>query len=331
MAEDAILRVLRVPDEAAGARLDVFLAGQLRGTSRTRARAIAEKSAYSADGRRLAPSARLKGGDVVALWREPFEDDSEQPPLTTIYQDEHLLVIDKPPLVAVHPTARYHRHTVILRLAAERPGQFLALIHRLDRETSGLLLLARSLEAERAFKSMLEARSLALGEESDDGPSFEKEYLAICRGAPDDGDVELPLELDPDNPLRVKMRVAAPGTGLSARTSVEVLALRAGYALVRCGLHTGRQHQIRLHLAASGHPLVGDKLYGPDERLLARAADGQLTAEDLALLELPRHALHAHRYRLRHPLTGATLELISPLAEDLRNFWERLPTADGAR
>lgn len=318
------MRVFRVPDESAGARLDVFLAAQLRSTSRTRARAIAERSAYSADGRRLSPSARLRSGDVVALWREPFEDDSEQPPLGVIYEDEHLLVIDKPPLVAVHPTARYHRHTVVVRLAAERPGQFLALIHRLDRETSGLLLLARSIEAERAFKAMLEARSLAAGEESEDELTFAKEYLAICRGAPEKGDIELPLELDPDNSLRVKMRVAAPGSGLTARTSVEVLERRGNYSLVRCGLHTGRQHQIRIHLAVTGHPLVGDKLYGPDERLLARAADGELSAEDLQLLELPRHALHAHSYRLRHPLTGAELTLVSPLAEDLRSFWEQL-------
>jgi 23S rRNA pseudouridine1911/1915/1917 synthase len=306
------------------------LAAQLRSTSRTRARAIAERSAYSADGRRLSPSARLRAGDVVALWREPFEDDSEQPPLAVVYEDEHLLVIDKPPLVAVHPTARYHRHTVVVRLAAERPGEFLALIHRLDRETSGLLLLARSIEAERAFKAMLEARSLAAGEEGEDELTFEKQYLAICRGVPEKGDIELPLELDPDNSLRVKMRVAAPGCGLTARTSVEVLETRGGYSLVRCGLHTGRQHQIRIHLAMSGHPLVGDKLYGPDERLLARAADGELTAEDLELLELPRHALHAHCYRLRHPLTGAELSLVSPLAVDLRSFWEQL-AVEGAR
>jgi 23S rRNA pseudouridine1911/1915/1917 synthase len=328
VAEGAILRVFRVPDESAGMRLDVFLAAQLRSTSRTRARAIAERSAYSAEGRRLPASVRLKTGDVVALWREPFEEDVEQPPLHVLHEDPHLLVIDKPPLVTVHPTARYHRHTIKVRLDAERPGEFLALIHRLDRETSGLLMLARSIEAERAFKSMLEARSLGASEDSEEGLTFDKEYLAICHGVPSDGDVELPLELDPDNSLRVKMRVAAPGAGLSARTSVTVLETRGGYSLVRCGLHTGRQHQIRIHLAAKGHPLVGDKLYGPDERMLARAADGELTAEDLVLLELPRHALHAHCYRLRHALTGEALTLLSPLAEDLRLFWESLPPTE---
>ena len=106
-----------------------------------------------------------------------------------------------------------------------------------------------------------------------------------------------------------------------------VLEERGGYALVACGLHTGRQHQIRVHLAALGCPLVGDKLYGPDERMLARAADGELSAEDIALLELPRHALHAHRYRLQHAVTNEILELSSPLPADLAAFWQRLEPA----
>jgi 23S rRNA pseudouridine1911/1915/1917 synthase len=328
VAEDAILKLYRVPAEAAGQRLDVFFAGELRNTSRTRARAIIEQSAYALDGRRLVSSDRVRAGEQIALWRAPFEDDSEQPPLVTIYEDAHLLVIDKPPLVTVHPTARYHRHTVIVRLAAERPNEFLALIHRIDRETSGLLLIARTPDSERAFKTMLEARSLnALDEDAEESVAFEKEYLAITRGTPPDGTVDLPLELDPENSLRVKMRVAARGTGLSARTSVRVLEQRGGYALVLCALHTGRQHQIRVHLAALGCPLVGDKLYGPDERMLARAADGELSAEDIALLELPRHALHAHRYRLRHAVSDETLELVSPLPADLTEFWQRLAPA----
>lgn len=322
VAKDAILRVFRVPSEAAGMRLDVFLSSELRHTSRTRARAIVERSAYSLDGRHLSSSDRVRTGDSIALWREPFEDDAEQPPLKVVYEDAHLLVIDKPPLVTVHPTARYHRHTVKVRLDAERPGQFHALIHRLDRDTSGLLMLARNLEAERAFKHMLEERSLGGTETDEESTRFEKEYLGIARGTPGDGLVDLPLELDLEHPLRVKMRVAAAGGGLSARTGVRVLETRGAYSLVAFELHTGRQHQIRIHMAALGHPLVGDKLYGPDERLLARAADGELSAEDIALLEIPRHALHAHRYRLRHAVTGELLELVSPLAPDLAEFWQ---------
>jgi 23S rRNA pseudouridine1911/1915/1917 synthase len=315
--EGSILRVLRVPGEAAGQRLDVFVQHELRRTSRTRAQRIVEKGAFDLKGRRLRSNDRVREGDRIVLWREPFEGDEEQPPLPILFEDEHLLVIDKPPLVAVHPTARYHKHTVIERLRSDRPDEFLTLVHRLDRETSGILLIARTGEAERAFKRLLEDRTLGRGERAE----FTKSYLCITRGVPPNGFIDLPLELDAENPLRVKMRVAAPGTGLEARTEIEVLEARGGYALVRAGLHTGRQHQIRIHLSALGFPVVGDKLYGPDERLLARAADGELTPEDLVTLELPRHALHAHRYALEHVVTRQPLDLIAPLPADLEDFF----------
>ncbi len=324
-------------------RLDVFLQSQLRNTSRTRARAIIENSAYSPDGRHLRASDRVKAEERIALWRPPFEDDEEvSSPLPVVYEDEHLLAIDKPPLVTVHPTARYYRNTVIKRLEAERPGEFLSLIHRLDRETSGILMLARSPAADRAFKRILEDKSLELarglkarraselaarspaGLPDERRPRFEKTYLAITWGVPEAGLIDAPLEADDDNPLRVKMRLAENG-GLEALTGVKVREHTPGYALVSCDLYTGRQHQIRLHLASRGTPVVGDKLYGPDERLLARAADGELTEADVALLELPRHALHAHRYRLPHPFKDDLLELESPLPPDLSEFWNSLP------
>ena len=320
--EDAILRVLRVPGELAGMRLDRFVQSQLRSTSRTRARLIVKNGAYSAQGRRRRPSERVRAEERIALWRLPFEDTEDQAPLPVLYEDPHLLVIDKPPLVTVHPTARYHQNTVIKRLRAERPDEFLALIHRLDRETSGILLIARSAESERAFKRKLEERSLST--QSDEQRGVEKIYLALTRGVPASGLIDLPMEPDVDNPLRVKMRIAAPGSGLDARTHVNVLATRAGYAWVECALQTGRQHQIRLHLSHLGCPVVGDKLYGPDERLLARAADDELSEEDIALLELPHHALHAHRYRMNHAVTGDPLEVTAPMPADLVEFWENL-------
>ena len=320
--EDAILRVLRVPGELAGMRLDRFVQSQLRSTSRTRAKAIVKRGAYSADGRARRASERVRGGERIALWRLPFEDTENQAPLPVVYEDAHLLVIDKPPLVTVHPTARYHQNTVIKRLRAERPDEFLALIHRLDRETSGILLLARSPEAERAFKRKLEERSLST--ESDAQRGVEKIYLALTHGVPPSGLIDVPMETDVDNPLRVKMRIASPGTGLEARTNVTVRATRAGYAWVECALQTGRQHQIRLHLSHLGCPVVGDKLYGPDERLLARAADDELSEDDIALLELPHHALHAHVYRMQHAVTGEPLQVVAPMPADLLEFWESL-------
>jgi 23S rRNA pseudouridine1911/1915/1917 synthase len=149
-----------------------------------------------------------------------------------------------------------------------------------------------------------------------------KTYVAVTHGVPSTDFCALPVELDTDNSLRVKMRIAAPGQGLEARTGVEIFGERAGYALCRLSLHTGRQHQIRVHLAALGCPVVGDKLYGPDERMLARAADGELTEEDLALLEHPRHLLHAERYDFLHPMTRESLSLRAPLPADLQAFWE---------
>jgi len=314
-----------VPPELEGLRVDVFVQSQLRNTSRTRARAIVESGAYTPQGRRLRANDRVRGEEHVVLWRRPFEPDQDVP-LPVIHEDSELLAIDKPPLVTVHPTARYHKNTVIKRLSAERPGEYLSLVHRLDRETSGILLIARTPEADRAFKRLFEDRSLAeMSGAASATPLVRKHYLAITWGVPEAGLIDAPLEPDTDNPLRVKMRVAGAGTGLEARTLVTLIEERRGYALVSCELLTGRQHQIRVHLASRGCPVVGDKLYGPDERLLARAADGELTPEDLSRLELPRHALHAHRYRLPHALRGTLLDLTAPLPRDLAEFWESRP------
>jgi 23S rRNA pseudouridine1911/1915/1917 synthase len=339
VADNAIVRVLRVPPEEAGVRLDVFLSGALRNTSRTRAKRIAEHSAFCPEGKRRKPSERLRAEDRIVLWRPPVDDADPEIELPVVYSDPQLLVLNKPPHVAVHPTARHHHATVTKMLQQRYPTERLRLVHRLDRETSGVLLIARGPEAERTFKMLFEgiapapsALPLLPGRRRARGGAgpvssvrerlIEKEYLAICWGSPPDGLVELPLEPDPDNPLRVKMRIARAGAGLRAQTRLEAVERCNGYTLVRCFLLTGRQHQIRLHLAALGCPVVGDKLYGPDDRLLARAADGCLTAEDLQRLELPRHALHAARYRLEHPFSGEPLDLCAPLTPDLVDFWQ---------
>ena len=291
-------------------RVDVFVQSQLRNTSRTRARAIIERCAFSPEGRPLRASDRVRGEDRVVLWRPPWDEDHLDVELPVLHEDEHLLVVDKPPLLAVHPSARYFKSTVIKRLEAQHPGQFLTLLHRLDRETSGVLMVAKTREADTEFKRVIENRR-----------GVRKTYLAITWGIPDDGVLDFPLERDDSNPLRVKMRVA-PSGGLEARTDVTRLDATERYALVEAALLTGRQHQIRIHLATAGCPVVGDKLYGPDERMLARAADGELSPEDLERLELPRHALHAHRYELRHAINGQELCFESPLPDDLTLFWE---------
>lgn len=320
---DAILRVLRVPPECEGMRLDRFLPSQLRATSRTRAQSIIEVSAFSAEGRRLRSSDRVRGEQQICLWRPAFDEAAPDRPPSVLYEDDYLLAVDKPPHMTVHPTARHHRHTVIKTLEATRRDPFLSLIHRLDRETSGVLLLAKTPDADRLFKRQLEERSLEAARAADRGAPpgpADKIYWAITWGRPSEGLIDARLTEDP-SPLRVKVRVADPGFGAAARTNVRVLSTTQRYALVECALHTGRQHQIRVHLAHGGAPIVGDKLYGPDERLLARGADRALTEEDLEILELPRHALHAAWHRIDHPFLGKSIEIHAPLADDLARFW----------
>lgn len=318
-----MVTVLRVPPESAGQRVDVFVQSQLRRTSRTRAHHIAKVSAYDPEGRRLRPGSRVCAEQHVLLWRPPWDETPVPTDVPVLYEDEHLLVVDKPPNLPVHPTARYYRNTLIKILQAERPDQWLSLGHRLDRETSGVIVLSKTPEADRALKRMLEARE-----------GIEKIYEAITWGAPrplpdepaTSGDelrfrVDFPLELDPHAPSRVKMRTSP--TGVEAGTRFVVLGVSATgrYARVRCELETGRQHQIRVHLAALGTPVVGDKLYGPDETLFAKNADAVMQQEDWERLELARHALHAARLELPHPITGRALVLIAPLPADMAEFW----------
>jgi 23S rRNA pseudouridine1911/1915/1917 synthase len=310
-----------VPPELAGLRLDVFLSLSLRSTSRTRAKRIAKQCAFDPDGSRLRPNQRLKPEARIVLWRVPIDEIDDNVVLPELYRDEHLLVVHKPPGLTVHPTASHYHTTVIKVLERRFPNQpFLSLVHRLDKDTSGILLLALTAEADRAFKMLLEG-TLAIPSGVD--PDIQKSYHAITWGVPEDGVIDTPLEPD-EHPLRVKMRVAAPGTGLQARTAITVEDTVDGYALVRCDLFTGRQHQIRVHLASRGTPVVGDRLYGPSDELHRRGADGALSDDDLRLLEMPRQALHASRYALPHALGWQRLEVRAPLPPDMLAFWHRV-------
>lgn len=337
VAEGAVLSIFRVPPELAGQRLDVFLQGQLRRTSRTRTQFIIRNSAFDVDGKRLRPNHRVQTEEHILLWRPPWDEDPVPTDVPILHEDAHLFAVDKPALLPVHPTARYHRNTLIKLLKDARPGEFVSLGHRLDRETSGVLLCSKSPACDRALKKQIEGRT-----------GISKTYRAITWGVPDpsraaelgavvspsaDGPgafrFERSLELDPDGRYRVKMRLGKTPEALSASTRFLVETTRVSasgrrYALVRCELETGRQHQIRVHLASLGAPIVGDKLYGPDETCFARGADGELTEEDLQVLELPRHALHAARLALPHPMTGAPLSIEAPLPQDLHAFWDAI-------
>lgn len=324
--EAAVLSVFRVPDDAGGMRLDHYLRSELRRTSRSRAHAIIRASAHDVDGRKLRPGSRVRPGNLIVLWRPPWDETVVPTEIPVVYEDEHLLAVNKPPHLPVHPTTRYNKNTLIKLLEMQRPEQWLSLGHRLDRETSGVLLVSKSLDCDRAFKRAIENRE-----------DVEKRYIAITWGIPRGAVLGQPLrhrealKLDERARIKVKMRTAEDDEegALPSSTVFTVLESKVAhngktYARVRCDLETGRQHQIRVHLRSLGAPIVGDKLYGPDELCFARCADGELTEDDIELLELGRHALHAERLALPHPITSAPLEMVAPWMRDMQDFWNAL-------
>lgn len=326
VADGAVVSVFRVQPEMAGMRLDMFLTAEFRRTSRAKAQAIVRTSAYDSAGLRMKPSRRVQAEERIYLWRPPWDETPVPTDIPIIYEDEHLLVVSKPAGLPVHPTARYHKNTLIVMLKEQREG-FLSLAHRLDRETSGLLILCKTPEADRGIKHQFEDR---------DGVT--KVYRAITWGLPREHTLNSPkrfecgMWLPPKAHYGVKMEITSDPASMHSSTVFTLLEARRGpsgrdYGFVRCGLETGRQHQIRVHLQALEASIVGDKLYGPDETLFERGADGLLTADDLDVLELPRHALHAAELHLRHPITGEELKLEAPLPQDMLDFWASLGQA----
>jgi len=299
-----------VPVDRDGWRLDRFLCWKIPRLSRTKAQRIIRDQASTLEGRALRPNHIVRAGERFRILRPvPVEPDH---PTTfgVIFEDEHLYVVDKPAGLAVHPTARHFKGTVTAilrdRFGDDRPR----ITHRIDRETSGILVCAKTKPAERRLKQGFENRRI------------HKDYLAIVSGIPawDEALLDGPLRPATTGKLRVRMEVAPPGEGQPARTRVRVLERVRDAALVQASPETGRQHQIRVHLMAAGHPVVGDKLYAHDEALFVAYYEAGMTDDLLARLGLARQALHAHRIALAHPATGAPLVLESPLPADLQDF-----------
>jgi 23S rRNA pseudouridine1911/1915/1917 synthase len=312
-------QLVRVPftvePNYAGWRLDRYLQEKIRRLSRERVQHLIAHRLEAEGDRKLKPATRVTPGLRFVLLREVEPEPDTPQVFGVVLDDGALLVVDKPAGLPVHPTARYSANT-FTSLAKERfPGRKVDPAHRLDRETSGLLACGAAPEHTRALK-----RDFAAGRVT-------KTYLAFVLGAPDEDrfEVDAPLALTLASTVRVRMHVA-PG-GQPSATAFEVLERRvapdgAPVALLACRPRTGRQHQIRAHLHHAGLPMVGDKIYGPDEAIFDRFTKRELTEDDRARLRLDRHALHAWRLALLHPVTRAPVALEAPLPADLRGFWD---------
>ena len=297
-------------------RLDHVVRRHLAGrpdASRTQVQAWIEAGRVAVTGRTVGKvAARVMAGDAVVVFLPPLRERStpraEDRALTVLYEDDHLLALDKPPGIVVHPSFGHAEGTLMNALLwharawpdATRPS----LVQRLDKDTSGVLLVAKSRAVHARLQRAMQAQDV------------EKDYLAIVYGRPGRlrGTIDLVLARDPLDRRRV---LATSHHGRAALTSYERLATARApserVSLLRCRLLTGRTHQIRVHLASSGWPIVGDPVYGAPRWKGVRNA-----RVAMALREFPRQALHAWRVKVRHPATGEWLEAEAPLPDDMR-------------
>ncbi|MDD5308650.1 MAG: RluA family pseudouridine synthase [Deltaproteobacteria bacterium] len=295
---------LVVGREHAGWRADRFVAARIPRLSRTRVQHILRRAAIDDSGRPIKPNRVLAEGERITLFRPaPVEPDTPRS-FGVVYEDEQILAVDKPAGLPVHPTARYHRNTLTALLAERYGDKRPILAHRIDSETSGIVLCGKTPEAERALKILFLEREVS------------KTYLAVVRGVPTppEGRIEVPLGLDRGSVVRVKM--AYDPQGLPALTEYRVLRAFGDMALVEARPRTGRQHQIRAHLAHIGHPIVGDKIYA-DETIFVEYAASGMTPELAARAGFPRQALHAAAVSFVHPFEKRPLTIESPLPADI--------------
>ena len=330
-----------LPVEDVDLRLDQFLAHHMTWRSRTSVQALIRDGAILLDavspdqpegsgrlGIETRPGRKLRHGTRVVIvipeeLRVPMAErsagvehhsENQFNDLGVLFRDASTLAVDKPAMLAVHPAGRHLSDTLIQRVHAMLGTATMAregrprLAHRLDRETSGAILIGLDPRSHSELMRQFEEREV------------EKEYLAIVCGDPEheQGRIELPLGSARGSKIGLKMAIQFDG--LAADTEWRVVRRVPGFALVSCRIHTGRQHQIRVHLSAIGLPVLGDKLYGPDEHYFQKAADGTLDEADYRALGHPRQALHSHRIVFTSPETGARVEVVSPLAPDLQRF-----------
>jgi 23S rRNA pseudouridine1911/1915/1917 synthase len=299
-----------------GVRADVFLSRRIVRMSRSLAAKLILTGCVRRDppSSLLKPSSKLQHGDRLILKRKKLDeaptDDIEVP---VVFQDERILAVSKPGNLVVHPTASAYQRTLIRILRARLGDERLDLAHRIDKETSGLVLLARDMEAAADLKGQFADRKV------------QKSYLAIVEGVPaqDELVIDAPLRLVVDSESSVIMEVGG-ANDLPAFTEVTVLARGRSAALVEARPKTGRQHQIRVHLLSKGHPILGDKLYRGSEQFFIEALRGEVSEE--AIVERVGHhrqALHAYSATFRHPGTQEMMTLSAPMPEDMIELAKR--------
>jgi 23S rRNA pseudouridine1911/1915/1917 synthase len=314
-AAKAEARRFIVSSADAGRRLDLFLAAQLPELSRTRIQELIDEGRVHVSGRSARRAQRVASGNSVEieiLPRPPLSAEPEQIPIELLYEDEDFVVVNKPAGMVVHAGAGASRGTLVNALlhrlgalssagGALRPG----IVHRLDRGTSGALVVARNDAAHRALAAQFRSRTV------------QKTYIALVHGrlARDAGEIALPIARDPRRRTRMTARLRS---GREARTSWRALLRLGNFTLVAADLHTGRTHQIRAHFAAIGHPLAGDTLYGAPQR--PRAAGVQLPP-------LGRVFLHAARLGFAAPRSGRSIEVRAPLDPGLRAYLREIAAA----
>lgn len=308
----------QVPLEDAGRRFDQVLAGLFPDYSRSRLSAWIKSGAALLNGQTVAPRQTVRGGEAVELRIVEETAVSAAPEaiaLQIVYEDADLLVIDKPAGLVVHPGAGNPAGTLLNALLHHDPHLAnmprAGIVHRLDKDTSGLLVVARSLRAHTALVAMLARRDV------------HRRYAAIVQGVPvAGGSVDAPLDRHPADRLRRAVREG----GRPALTHYRVRERFRAHALLQCELESGRTHQIRVHMTHAGHPLIGDPLYGGGLKL-PRAATPRLT---VALRSFKRQALHAERLAFAHPVTGAALCFDTPPPRDFVELLDAL-RADAAQ
>lgn len=309
-------RRIEVDADFEGWRLDIYLRRVIPRLSRTRLQAIIRDATTASDGRRLKPHSPVRGGEVLTIRRHARPEPPFPREFNVLLDAGDFLVIDKPPNLPVHASARYYYGTLQRLMDARFPGENLQICHRLDRETSGCMVIARGRAPAAVLKTAFAERRV------------KKLYLALVRGAPswDEIRCDLPLRLSGRSLGKVGVQMeTCPGApdGLPSETFFRVRTRGDGVTLVECRPVTGRQHQLRAHLTALGHPIIGDKLYGHGDaafRAYCARADDLTDAEVAAEFGLPRQGLHAARVVFPHPQSGATVDVEAPLPPDMAAY-----------